>query len=84
MGTHILKITDEDRNHIYQTIIKRFPLFQQIMEDHVELVRDKNGQILNLKEWDEAPSYDCFPIPEHDGIGLHVGADIYRKEYGTD
>lgn len=80
----ILKITDEDRNKIYQTIIKKFPLFQQIMEDHVEIIKDKNGQILNLKEWDEAPTYECFPIPEQDGIGLHVGADIYRKEYGTD
>ena len=54
------------------------------MDDHVEIIRDNNGQILNLEEWDEAPTHECFPIPEHDGIGLHVGADIYRKKYGTD
>lgn len=74
----------EDEKNVNDAIIKRFPLFERIIDDQVEPIRDENYQLLNLEEWDEAPTIGYFPIPEHDGIGLHVGADIYRNEYGTD
>lgn len=60
----IVDLTEEDEARINKAIIDKFPDFEDIIDDHVEEKYDENHQLLNPKEWDEAPTIGHFTIEE--------------------
>ena len=76
----VIDLTEEDEDKINKAIIDVFPDFQYIIEDHVQEKLDENYRLLNLKEWDEAPTIGHFTIVEKGQPALVTDAYICRNE----
>lgn len=76
----VVDLTEDDEDKINKAIIDRFPEFKNIISDHVEEKLDENYRLLNLKEWDEAPTIGHFSIVEKGKPALITEAYICRDE----
>lgn len=74
----VVDLTDEDEEKINKAIIEIFPDFQDIIDDHVEEEYDENYNLLNPKEWDDAPTIGHFSIEEKGKPALVTNAYICR------
>ena len=74
----VVDLTEEDEDRINKAIIDKFPDFEDIIDDHVEEKYDENYHLLNLKEWDEAPTIGHFSIVEKGKPALVTDAYICR------
>lgn len=76
----VVDLTEADEDKINKAIIDKFPDFEDIIDDHVEEKYDENHKLLNLKEWDEAPTIGHFTILEKGMPSLITNAYICRDE----
>lgn len=74
----VVDLMEEDEDRINKAIIDKFPDFEDIIDDHVEEKYDENYHLLNLKEWDEAPTIGHFSIEEKGKPALVTDAYICR------
>lgn len=79
--TPFIDYTEADKIKLFERLGELYPEVKEVRKNEFEDVFGKNGTLVNLKEWDAAPSLGLFMIPEVDSMDkAHYGACIIRTE----
>lgn len=77
----VSEYTAEDEERIYALCGEVNPEVISLREQEIDLQYDANGNILNATEWQLAPRFGAFVIPEvASEEELYLGTGIIRKE----
>lgn len=77
----IQEMDSKDQEQIYHACQKKYPEFNSLLEKQVDPKYDINNTIINIKEWDEAPTIGWFHVFDADeDYGPFNDALIYRTK----